>query len=121
MARSRPLLEALLSGMLSGNGPSGIEFRGVVTERDRQRGNRVGVIDQTVKLGAFRPRPFDSIADDDKAARQDFHVLARAAEFLHAALHVGIKLSTGGNVALCGEYRFGGFRGELPPRLRRAS
>ena len=119
IARSRPLLLWLLSGM-SGSGPSGSKLRGVVAERDRKRCDRVRVVDEAVEPRALLARRLHGFADHHETGGQDLHVLARAAELLHPALDVGIEGAAGRDVALRGEHRFGGLRREAPAGVRRA-
>ena len=90
MARSRPLLLALVSG-ISGNGPSGIEPRRVGAERDRQRGDGAVVVHQAVQLRPLLARLVQRIADHDEGAGQDLQMVGVAAQLRHAALDVGVE------------------------------
>ena len=54
----------------------GVESRGVVAERDRERGDGAGVMDEAVELGPLGARLLDRVADHDEAAGQDLEVVA---------------------------------------------
>src|SRR6266446_8681058 len=88
-----------------------------MAECDGKRSDGVGVIDKAVEFRPFGPRFFHRVAHDHETGRQYLHVLARAAKLFHVALHVGIKLLSGGKIALRCEYRFRGFRRKLPTGL----
>ncbi len=91
-----------------------------MTERDRERRDGVGVIDEAVELLPLGARLLDGVADHDKTRRQNFHVLARAAEFFHAAFDVGVEFAAGGKIALRGEHRLRGFGRKLAAGFRGA-
>ena len=117
--RWRPLLLALVSG-ISGSGPSGSKPEASVPSIDRERGDGAVVMHQAVEQRALLPRFLDAVADHDEGARQDFQVVAVAAELVHAALDVGVELLAVGEAAAAGEHRFRGLGRELPAGLRGA-
>src|SRR4029077_15926119 len=79
-----------------------------------------GVIDQTVEFGALGLGLLHRVTDHDETGRQYFHVIARPAEFFHAAFDVGIKFLADGKIALRGEPRFRRLRRELTAGIGRA-
>ncbi|MET3591510.1 hypothetical protein ABID26_000889 [Mesorhizobium shonense] len=99
----------------------GIEAGRIMAERDRQRGDAALVVDQAVELCPLGARFLDAVADDDESARQDLDVVARAAEFFCAALHIGEEAPAGCKVGRRREDHLGGFGGQLAPGLGRAS
>ena len=113
MARSRPLLRGVALRDVVGQRLVRIELRGVVAERDRQRGDGVGVVHLAVEQVALLLRLLLGLAEHDEARRHDRHVLGIAAGLLHAALHVGAERLAGLHVRQRGEHHLGGLGGEL--------
>jgi hypothetical protein len=70
MTRSRPLLLAFALRDL-GQRAVEVEDRGVVAERDRQRGDAAVGVHEAVEQGALPARLLRGVADDDEAAWQD--------------------------------------------------
>ena len=68
-----------------------IEARGIVAERDRERGDRVGVVHAAVDERPLLARLLDAVADHDQGARKDLQMLGIAAGFFHAAFHVRVE------------------------------
>ena len=62
-----------------------------MAERDRQRGDGVGVMHEAVELGALGARLLHGVADHDEAGRQDLEVVAGAPGLLRPAFHVGVE------------------------------
>ena len=116
-------LAAALAGVAFGNlrqRPVGIELGGIVAERDRQRGDGVGVMHEAVELGALGARLLHGVADHDEAGRQNLEVVAGAPGLLRAALHVGVERAPHREAGLRGEDGLRGLGRELAPRLGRA-
>ena len=113
-ARSRPLLLALVSG-ISGSGPSGSKPRGVVAERDRQRGDarcRSAPGCRAVRASPSPPRRCRRPRRRRRAGSSRWSGLRPS--FSIAALHVGIEAAAVGEIAAAGEHHLGGLGGELP-------
>ncbi len=66
-----------------------------------------------VKQGSFLFSFLDTVADHDKGARQNLQVVAVAAEPVHAALDIGIKLLAVREAAAAGEHGLRGLRRKL--------
>jgi hypothetical protein len=79
MTRSRPLLLALVSG-ISGKGRR-VEARGIVAERDRQRGDGAVVMHEAVELRALLLALLDAVADHDEGAGQDLEMSSARPSF----------------------------------------
>ena len=88
-------------------------------ECDGKRRDGVGVVDEAVEFRPLGTRLLHCVAHDDEAGGQNLHVPARAAKLFHSALHVGIELSAGGEVALRREHGFRRLSRKLPAGLRR--
>ena len=68
----------------------GIECRGVVTERDRERRDGIRLIDEAVEPLLFS-RASTRFLRPPRTGGQDLQMLALAAQLFHAAFHVGVE------------------------------
>src|SRR5262249_56077267 len=84
-------LPAALAGVAFGDfgqRPIGVEARGIVAERDRQRGNGVVVVNEAVEPRPLGARVLYRVADHDEAGGQNFHVVAGTSSLLGAGFGV---------------------------------
>src|SRR5262249_728784 len=114
-------LPAALAGVAFGDfrqRPVGIEARGIVAERDRERGDGVIVVNEAVEPRPLGARLLYRVADHDEAGRQNLQVITGTSGLLGAGLDVGVELAPGGEVRLRREHGFRCFRRELAAGLR---
>ena len=96
-------LPAALAGIAFGDFGQwtiGVEARGIVAERDRQRGDGVVVVNEAVEPRPLGARLLHRVADHDEAGRQNFQMIARTSGLLGAGFDVGVELAPSGEGSL---------------------
>ena len=113
MARSRPLLLLLVSG-IGGSGPVRVEARGVRAERHGEGRDGAVVVHEAVEQRPLLPRLLHRVAHHHQRARQDVQEFRVAPGRVGAPLHVGVVVLRVGEGAAGREHHLGGLGGDLP-------